>query len=69
MPSFTAWLRTNHKPIIIGGDDGWLPAQVTGVDDDLEGVGGILGVWELADRPRHPLRGLHRPSSGRDGPH
>ncbi len=22
MPNFTAWLRTNHKPIITGGDDG-----------------------------------------------
>ena len=22
MPTFTAWLRTNHKPVVTGGDDG-----------------------------------------------
>jgi len=42
MPSFTAWLRTNHKPIITGGDDGiWrrlviLPFRRKFTDDEKD---------------------------------
>ena len=72
MPNFTAWLRTNHKPIITGGDDGiWRRLVVLAFrrkfdgdekDPDLEGIlleerDGIL-QWMLEGTSKYLKDGL-----------
>lgn len=72
MPNFTAWLRTNHKPIITGGDDGiWRRLVVLAFrrkfdddekDPDLEGKlleerDGIL-QWMLEGTSKYLKDGL-----------
>jgi putative DNA primase/helicase len=72
MPNFTAWLRTNHKPIITGGDDGiWrrlvvLPFRRKFDDDEkdpfleaklLEERDGIL-QWMLEGTRKYLKHGL-----------
>jgi putative DNA primase/helicase len=72
MPSFTAWLRTNHKPIVTGGDDGiWRRLVVLAFrrkfnDDEkdpylegklLEERDGIL-QWMLEGTRKYKIDGL-----------